>query len=52
MFDFRTQFCLICGVARTQYVNGEVKCIDGDNVVAISHILCGRVLDKLCGRWY
>ena len=48
LFDFRTNYCRHCGIADEQAINDRVLfCAATENVVAISHMVRGRLLMNL-----
>ncbi len=46
-WDFLSNYCIHCGVALFQDVNNARPCTRADNVVAISHLVCGARLRDL-----
>ena len=45
--DVVTSYCKSCGKGLTHIVEEELPCIKADNVIAISHTISRRRLDKL-----
>lgn len=41
-FDPATSFCRRCGCARVQAVESGAGCVEGENVVGVSHVIAGR----------
>ena len=52
-FDMLTNFCIRCGMSLEEMIDHErPDCSGGDNVIAISHILCHRKMERLLGNLY